>query len=83
MEWAPGSESVQSFCMSSNPSAALAVIADHVERYHEQIADLVPQYQSDDQGDMINALVESERALRNAARLLRKAVKTADGAHGA
>ena len=69
--------------MSTNPAAALAVIADHVERYHEQVADLVPQYQSDDQGDMINALVESERALRQAARLLRKAAKTANAAHGA
>jgi hypothetical protein len=74
---------VQTVCMSTNPSAALAVIADHVERYHEQVADLVPQYQTDDQGDMINALVESERALRHAARLLRKAAKTANGAHGA
>ena len=32
---------------------------------------------------MINALVEAERALRHAARLLRKAAKTANSAHGA
>ncbi|MFZ4719971.1 MAG: hypothetical protein ACOYMR_11130 [Ilumatobacteraceae bacterium] len=66
---------------SGNPSAALLVIADHVERYHEQVGDLVPHYQHTDQGDMINALVEAERALRNAARLLRKAARTAQTAH--
>lgn len=60
-----------------NPSATLLVIADHVERYHEQVADLVPHYVHTDQGDMINALVEAERALRNAARSVRKAARTA------
>ncbi len=67
--------------MSSNPSAALSVIADHVERYHEQIGDLVPHYVHTDQADMINALVEAERALRIAARSVRKAAKTAQQAH--
>jgi hypothetical protein len=63
--------------MPSNPSATLAVISDHVDRYHEQIGDLLPQYQTTDQADMINALVEAERALRTAARLVRKAAKLA------
>ena len=63
--------------MASNPSATLAVISDHVDRYHEQIGDLLPQYQVTDQADMINALVEAERALRTAARLVRKAAKLA------
>ena len=67
--------------MPSNPTATLQVIADHVERYHEQIGDLVPHYQSTDQADMINALVEAERALRHAARAVRKAAKTAGTAH--
>lgn len=67
--------------MPSNPSATLQVIADHVERYHEQIGDLVPHYQSTDQADMINALVEAERALRHAARSVRKAAKIATTAH--
>jgi hypothetical protein len=62
---------------TGNPSATLAVIADHLERYHEQIGDLVPHYQLDEHGDMINALVEAERSLRTAARLVRKASKTA------
>jgi hypothetical protein len=67
--------------MPSNPSAALSVIADHVERYHEQLADLVPHYQQTDQADMINALVEAERALRHAARSVRKAAKIAHQSH--
>lgn len=67
--------------MPSNPTATLQVIADHVERYHEQIGDLVPHYQSTDQADMINALVEAERALRHAARSVRKAAKIAGTAH--
>lgn len=64
-----------------NPSASLLVIADHVERYHEEVGDLVPHYQRTDQGDMINALVEAERALRHAARLVRKAARAAQSAH--
>ena len=63
--------------MASNPSATLSVISDHVDRYHEQVGDLVPHYQHTDQADMINALVEAERALRHAARLVRKAAKLA------
>ncbi len=63
--------------MPSNPSATLSVIADHVERYFEQLGDLVPHYQHTDQGDMINALVEAERALRHASRAVRKASKIA------
>jgi hypothetical protein len=62
---------------SANPSATLAVISDHVDRYHEQVGDLLPQYQVTDQADMVNALVEAERALRTAARLVRKAAKLA------
>lgn len=62
---------------AAGPAATLAVIADHLERYHEQIGDLVPQYQADEHGDMINALVEAERSLRTAARLVRRAAKTA------
>jgi hypothetical protein len=63
--------------MPTNPSATLAVIADHVDRYHEQLGDLVPGYVTTDQADMVNALVEAERALRTAARLVRKAGKLA------
>ena len=74
--------------MPSNHAALLAVIADHLERYHEQVGDLLPSYQQSDparpsgsdsgSADMVNALVESERSLRSAARALRKAAKLAN-----
>jgi hypothetical protein len=63
--------------MAQNPSAVLAVIADHLERYHEQVGDLLPHYQQTDQAEMVNALTEAERSLRVAARTLRQAVKAA------
>jgi major membrane immunogen (membrane-anchored lipoprotein) len=69
--------------MSSDPSAALAVIADHLERYHEQMGDMLVAYQHSDRADMVNAIVESERALRNASRAVRKAAKLARSHHGA
>ena len=67
--------------MPTNPAATLAVISDHVDRYQEQVGDLLPEYQAADQGDMVNALVEAERALRTAARLVRKAAKLASSTH--
>ncbi|MEI8240420.1 MAG: hypothetical protein WCI22_13490 [Actinomycetota bacterium] len=63
--------------MPSNPSATLAVMADHLERYHHEMGDLLPGYQTKDQADMVNAIVECERTLRQAARALRKASKLA------
>lgn len=63
--------------MAQNPSAVLAVIADHLERYHEQVGDLLPHYQQTDQAEMVNAITEAERSLRVAARTLRQAVKAA------
>jgi hypothetical protein len=66
---------------NGNPSAILSVIADHLERYYEQVGDLVPHYQHTDQGELINALVEAERALRHASRSVRKASKAAATAH--
>jgi len=68
--------------MPDNPSATLAVIADHLERYQEQLGDLVPGYQHDEDADMVTALVEAERALRTATRLVRRASRTADQAGG-
>jgi hypothetical protein len=67
--------------MPSNPAATLAVMADHCERYHHEMGDLLPGYQSTDQADMVNAIVECERSLRQAARALRKASKLASTTH--
>lgn len=62
-----------------DPSASLLVMADHLERYEEQVGAYLPAYLDDDHGDIAAALVESERALRTAARLLRRAARVAGG----
>ena len=60
-------------------AVSLQVMADHVDRYHDQIGDLLPDFSADEHGDVSSALVEAERALRTAARLLRRASKLAAG----
>jgi hypothetical protein len=64
--------------MPVNASAALSVMADHVERYQQEVGDLVPDYQLSQRDDVVTALVEAERALRSAARGLRRAAKLAE-----
>ncbi|MEZ5272272.1 MAG: hypothetical protein R2694_08195 [Ilumatobacteraceae bacterium] len=61
--------------MPGNPAASLLVMADHLERYYHEVGDLLPGFQGDDQADVVSALVETERALRTAARLARRAAK--------
>jgi hypothetical protein len=56
-------------------AASLQVMADHVDRYHEEVGACVPAFQGDEHGDAATALVEAERALRTAARLLRRAAR--------
>ena len=60
-------------------SATLSVIADHVDRYQQEVAELLPGYQLHQRDDVVTALVEAERALRNAARCLRRSAKVATG----
>ena len=60
-------------------AVSLQVMADHVDRYHDQIGDLLPGFSTDEHGDVASALVEAERALRTAARVLRRASKLAAG----
>lgn len=67
--------------MSANPSVSLSVMADHVDRYQHEVGDYVPGYQMTEHDDVAGALVEAERALRTAARLLRRAAKLAAAAH--
>ncbi len=64
--------------MPVNASAALSVKADHVDRYQQEVGELVPGYQLHQRDDVVTALVEAERALRTAARCLRRAAKLAD-----
>ena len=64
--------------MPVNASAALSVMADHVDRYQQEVGELLPGYQLHQRDDVVTALVEAERALRSAARCLRRAAKLAD-----
>ncbi|MFM7045200.1 MAG: hypothetical protein ACKO27_00835 [Ilumatobacteraceae bacterium] len=57
-------------------AVTLQVMADHVDRYHEEIGVMLPAFQGDEHGDVAIALVEAERALRTAARLIRRAAKS-------
>lgn len=66
--------------MPHNASAALSVMADHVDRYHQEVGELLPGYHREQHDDVVTALVEAERALRHAARNLRRAAKLADAA---
>jgi hypothetical protein len=54
-----------------NPvDARLAVIADHVGRYREEIAEMAGEPQLSTSEDLVRALYEAERALRTATRAL-------------
>lgn len=61
--------------MPTDPSAHLAVIADHLDRYHEEVGNLVPGFTTSQHDDIAAALVEAERSLRTSARLIRRAAK--------
>ncbi len=61
--------------MLPDPTAHLQVIADHVDRYQEEVGSLVPNFHAAQQDDVATALVEAERALRTASRLVRRAAK--------
>ena len=63
---------------SASTAATLFVIAEHVDRYREEVGDLAPNHRAEDAADVISALYEAERALRTAGRLLRRAAKLAE-----
>jgi hypothetical protein len=64
--------------MSSSTAAVLSVIAEHVDRYRHEVADLAPHYAQAERDDVVAAIYEAERALVAANRLLRRAAKLAE-----
>jgi hypothetical protein len=60
--------------MPSPLNAHLSVIAEHVDRYGSELADLAVDQRPADE-DVAAALYEAERALRSASRSLRRAIK--------
>ena len=61
--------------MNDPLAATLSVIAEHVERYRQQLAEVAPLQVSPGREDVRAALAEAEQGLRNAERLLRRALK--------
>ncbi|MCU1503523.1 MAG: hypothetical protein JWM12_2877 [Ilumatobacteraceae bacterium] len=56
--------------MPSSVDARLAVIADHVDRYRDEIAEIAGEPGLASSEDLVRALYEAERALRSATRAL-------------
>lgn len=63
--------------MPNASAAVFSVIAEHVERYREEVAELVRSNPPGHRDDVVAAMYEAERALRNAGRSLRRAAKLA------
>ncbi|MGZ4671787.1 MAG: hypothetical protein ACXV3B_03885 [Ilumatobacteraceae bacterium] len=61
--------------MNDPLGATLTVIAEHVERYRQQLADAAPLAIPAGREDLRAAVAEAEQGLRNAQRLLRRALK--------
>ena len=61
--------------MNDPLAATLTVIAEHVERYRQQLAEAGPLAVPAGREDVRAAVAEAEQGLRNAARLLRRALK--------
>ncbi len=62
--------------MNDPLGATLTVIAEHVERYRQQLADAAPLGIPAGREDLRAAVAEAEQGLRNAQRLLRRALKS-------
>ena len=56
-------------------------MADHVDRYQQEVGELLPDFQLRGRDDIVTALVEAERALRNASRSLRRSARLTTDAH--
>jgi hypothetical protein len=61
--------------MNESLAATITVIAEHVERYRQQLADVSPRGIPAGREDIRAAVAEAEQGLRNAERLLRRALK--------
>ena len=56
--------------MPSSVDARLSVIADHVGRYRDEIAEIAGAPDLSTSEDLVRALYEAERALRSATRAI-------------
>ncbi len=65
----------QTDVMNDPVAATLTVIAEHVERYRQQLAEVGPLGVQAGRDDLRAAVAEAEQGLRNAERLIRRALK--------
>jgi hypothetical protein len=65
----------QTDVMNDPVAATLTVIAEHVERYRQQLAEVGPLGIPAGREDLRAAVGEAEQGLRNAERLMRRALK--------
>lgn len=67
--------------VDASTAAELSAAAEAVDRYRQRVADLATPQMGTEREDLLSAIFEAERALRNAHRLLTRAAKVA--AHAA
>jgi len=63
---------------SESTAAELAAIADNVAQYRRRVAGLAEPWIGSDRDDIVSAVHEAERQLRNAERTLNRAIKVCE-----
>lgn len=63
---------------SESTAAELAAIADNVAQYRSRVAGLAEPWLGSDRDDLVAAIHEAERQLRNAERSLVRALRVAE-----
>ncbi len=63
---------------TGSTAAELAAIADNVAQYRSRVAGLAEPWVGSDRDDIVGAIHEAERQLRNAERTLNRAIKACD-----
>ena len=63
---------------AESTAAELAAIADNVAQYRSRVAGLAEPWIGTERDDMVTAIHEAERQLRNAERTLVRAIKTCE-----
>jgi len=63
---------------TESTAAELAAIADNVAQYRSRVAGLADPWIGTDREDIVSAVHEAERQLRNAERTLNRAIKVCD-----
>ena len=63
---------------TESTAAELAAIGDNVAQYRARVADLAEPYIGTERDDVVTAIHEAERQLRNAERTLIRAIKACD-----